>query len=231
MPNFFWTKDKSEAEKEQQILVNLVKLKNPSFKLSEFKTGLAIGTAYEENTKTAFAVCVVFNKEGGITDKINIASVEIDFPCIPGLLAFRVGGAICAAIDSTKKEVDLFLFDGQGIAHPTGFGLASHIGVLYNKPSIGVTKKSLFGSYTIPPKDNFYFTELKHPQNKSVIGYCVSSGNNTEPFFMSPGHQITLSDSLSVIKMITGSRFLPRPIRVAHSIANRLAKEHWDRVR
>ena len=231
MSNFFWTKDINEAKKEQQILVNLVQTVNTSFRVDRFNTGLAIGTAYEENTKVAFAVSAVFNKKGEITDEINVAKAEIDFPYVPGLLAFRVGAAVCSAIDKTKKEVDLFLFDGQGIAHPTSFGLATHIGVLYNKPSIGVTKKSLFGIYTAPPKEGFYFTELKHPQNKLVIGYCLSSGGNNEHFFMSPGHQITLSDSLSVIKIITDSHFLPRPIRVAHAIANRCAREYWENIK
>jgi deoxyribonuclease V len=208
----------------------LVKTINSDFNLADFKTGLAIGTAYEENTKTAFAVCAIFDRDGKIISRIASTQVEVDFPYVPGLLAFRMGPVICKAIELFSDKVDLFLFDGQGIAHPSGFGLASHIGVLFNKPSIGVTKKSLFGNYTTPPR-GAYYTELKHPRSKKTIGYCISSENNREPFFMSPGHQISLEDSMEVIKMIATDYALPYPVRVVHSQANRTARVYWDKLR
>lgn len=223
MVDFYWTKDRKEAQIEQGILANLVETNKSCFDLTRFKTGLAIGTAYEKNTKTAFAVCVQFNRNGKIISNSITASIEVDFDYMPGLLAFRVGPAICLAIDRITENIDLFLFDGQGIAHPVNFGLASHIGILFNKPSIGVTKNALFGKYSVPSR--FGYTALKHPKNNLTIGYCISTGNN--PFFVSPGHQITLEKSLAVIKMISGSGYLPNPIRIAHEQANRLAKEHW----
>ena len=230
MANFYWAKDEKEAEKEQSILVNLVKTESSDFNSADFRTGLAVGTAYEENTKTAFAVCAIFDKNGRITDKITSAFVEVDFPYVPGLLAFRVGPAICTVIDKFVNEIDLLLFDGQGIAHPAGFGLASHIGVLFNKPSIGITKKSLFGNYSSPSK-GICHTDLRHPRTNKTIGYCMSFGYNYEPFFMSPGHQITLWESLNVLRMITKKNDrLPYSIRFVHGQANRLAKEHWRKL-
>jgi len=182
------------------------------------------------NTKTAFATCAIFNRNGKITSQIAYASTEVDFPYIPGLLAFRVGPAIYLAIDDLVGKIDLLLFDGQGIAHPVGFGLASHIGVLFNKPSIGITRKSLFGNYSIPPRGT-YHTDLRHPKTNRTIGYCVSFGNTCEPFFMSPGHQITLPESLDIIKTITSNNDFPYPLKAVHSQANRLAKEHWNKLR
>lgn len=223
MINFYWTKNIEEARMEQGILVNLVKTNKSHFDLARFQTGLAIGTAYEENTKTAFAVCVKFNRDGKIISDYTIANMEVDFDYMPGLLAFRVGPAICLALDQITSKIDLFLFDGQGIAHPVNFGLASHIGVLFNKPSIGVTKKALFGKYSMPSK--FSYTELKHPKTKITIGYCMSTGY--DPYFVSPGHQITLEKSLEIIKMISGHGYLPNPVRIVHEKANRLAREHW----
>lgn len=223
MPNFYWAKDVDEAKREQGFLVDLVEVNKSVFDLTRFKIGLAIATAYEENTRTAFAVCVKFNRRGEIVSDYIIARAEVNFDYIPGLLAFRVGPAICLALDKVSDEVDLLLFDGQGIAHPVKFGLASHIGILFNKPSIGVTKKALFGEYSMPSRGSH--TYLKHPKTKLTIGYCVSTGY--EPFFVSPGHQITLEKSLEVIRMISGNGYLPNPIRIAHEKANRLAREHW----
>lgn len=223
MISFYWTKDVEEAKREQGALVNLVEISKSNFNSMSFQTGLAIGTAYEENTKTAFAVCVKFDRNGKVISDYIAASAEVDFDYIPGLLAFRVGPAICLAIDQVAGEIDLFLFDGQGIAHPANFGLASHIGVLFNKPSIGVTKKALFGKYSMPSKHNH--TDLKNPKTKLTIGYCVSTGH--EPFFISPGHQISLIKSLEIIKMISGYDYLPNPLKIVHGRANRLAREHW----
>jgi len=230
MANFYWAKDEKEAKREQNILVDLVKIKNSDFNQINFKAGLAIGTAYEENTKTAFATCAIFDKGGKIISPITSAKAEVDFPYVPGLLAFRVGPAICLAIDDIVIEIDLLLFDGQGIAHPVGFGLASHVGVLFNKPSIGITRKSLFGNYSTPPRGT-YHTDLRHPKTNRTIGYCVSFENTREPFFMSPGHQITLPESLDIIKMITNNSDFPYPLKAVHGQANRLAKEHWNKLR
>lgn len=230
MANFYWTTDVEEAKGEQRTLADLVEIKKSTFNLARFNSGLAIGTAYEENTKRAFAVCVMFDKNGNITSDFIETNVEVNFSYIAGLLVFRVGHAICLALDQVPDKVDLFLFDGQGIAHPLGFGLASHIGVLFNKPSIGITKKALFGRYHELPEGKWH-TELKHPKTKTTIGYCISSDDNNEPFFMSPGHQITLTESLEVMQMIAKDNRLPRPIRVVHARANSLAREYWNKIK
>lgn len=230
MAKFHWTKDAKEAKKEQQTLADLVETKKATFNPSQFSVGLAIGTAYEENTRRAFAVCVEFDSGGKIISDFIEANAEVDFPYIPGLLAFRVGPAICLALDKVADKVDLFLFDGQGIAHPLGFGLASHIGVLFNKPSIGITKKALFGQYYGLPEGKCH-TELKHPKTKKNIGYCISPGDSNKPFFMSPGHQITLTESFEVVQMIAKDNRLPRPIRVVHARANNLAREYWNKMK
>lgn len=230
MADFYWTNDAEEAKKEQQTLADLVEIKKSTFNPSQFSSGLAIGTAYEENTKRAFAVCAIFDKDGNITSEFIEANVEVDFSYVAGLLAFRVGPAICLAINQIFDKVDLLLFDGQGVAHPLGFGLASHIGVLFNKPSIGVTKKALFGKYNSLPNGK-YHTDLKHPKTKTTIGYCISPGYISEPFFMSPGHQITLIKSLEVVQMIAKDNYLPKPIRLVHTRANILAREYWDKMK
>ncbi len=231
MADFYWTKDIKEAKKEQWNLVDLVKTTKETFNVNNFKKGLAIGTAYEKNTKTAFAVCIAFNRSGKLIGDFVSAKVEVDFPYVPGLLAFRVGPAVCSVLDNISDDFDLYLFDGQGIAHPDGFGLASHIGVLFNKPSIGVTRKALFGNYSIVSNKRSH-SKLTHPRNKTTLGYSITLDAEDKPFFISPGHQITTQQSLDLIKLIScESDFLPNPIRIVHGRANRLAIDHWRNVR
>ncbi|MDP2632131.1 MAG: endonuclease V [Candidatus Curtissbacteria bacterium] len=227
MANFFWTIDVEEARQEQRTMVNLVEIRKTSFNLAGFDKGLAIGTAYDENTKMAFAVCATFDRAGKIVGEFYSAKVEVDFPYVAGLLAFRVGPAICAVIDKVTDEVDLFLFDGQGFAHHGNFGLASHLGVLFDKPSIGVTRKLLYGNYS-QSASQLFSTEIRHPRTNVTIGYRILLDQKRQPFFMSPGHQITLSESLSVIKLISRDGDFPYPIKIAHSRANKLARMHWE---
>jgi deoxyribonuclease V len=144
--------------------------------------------------------------------------MEVDFPYVPGLLAFRVGPAICRALDKFSADFDLLLFDGQGIAHPNGIGLASHIGVLYNKPSVGVTRNNLFGTVMDPPEGERNYTDITHPRSTKVLGYALSLG---------PTCSLTPLEAVQLIMQITreGSCF-PGSLAKAHSVANKAARSH-----
>ncbi|MBU4256820.1 endonuclease V [Patescibacteria group bacterium] len=227
MAIFSWTTDKEEAKQEQQTLYNLLELRNALPNLPSFKRGIAVGSAYEENTKRAFATAIFFDQNGKCSHKIMRVNVEVNFPYVPGLLAFRVGPAICSVLDKIINQADLLVFDGQGIAHQRGFGLASHIGVLYNKPSIGVTRNVLYGKYINPPKQRFAYTDVFHPKNKTVIGYALSLGANCNACYISPGHNIDIETSLKVICNIAGETCFPFPIQKAHALSNKEAKAYW----
>ncbi|NIS09623.1 MAG: endonuclease V, partial [Candidatus Dadabacteria bacterium] len=92
--------------------------------------------------------------------------VDETFPYIPGLLSFREGPAILQTLDDLKHTPDLLVFDGQGIAHPRGLGIASFIGVLTGIPSFGIAKKKLFGEYTEPDIEAGSHSDLLHPEDK-----------------------------------------------------------------
>ncbi|MBU4332248.1 endonuclease V [Patescibacteria group bacterium] len=228
MASFSWTTDRKEAKQEQQSLYNLLNLKNTLLNLPKFNRGIAIGSAYEENTKRAFATAIFFNKDGKCSNKIIQADIEVDFSYVPGLLAYRVGPAICSILDKIINQADLLLFDGQGIAHQRSFGLASHIGALYNKPSIGVTKNALYGKYVNPPKQRFAHTKIFHPKNKTVIGYALSLGANCNACYVSPGHNIDMETSLRVICNIAGKTCFPFPIQKARALSHKKAKAYWE---
>lgn len=232
MPAFSWTTDVDDAKSEQRHLRDLVRLETALPPSLEFEKGVAIGSAYDENSKRCLAVGVLFDSSGRYSKKEKHATVDVDFPYIPGLLAFRVGPAICKLLDEVIEGVDLLLFDGQGIAHRRGLGLAAHIGVLYDKPSIGVTRNNLYGDFTEPPAGRFNRSQITDPRTARVIGYAVSLGEGCDPCYLSPGHKVSLDDAFEIVCRISGDdTCFPRPIRRAHAIANseaRILGEHYE---
>ena len=228
MPAFSWTTEVEEAEREQRTLRDLVRVDNSSLAPLKFTKGVALGSAYDEKSKRAFAVGVFFNQTGRYSsrDREPLVSVEVEFPYIPGLLAFRVGPALCALLDECADGVDLLLVDGQGVAHPRGLGLASHIGVLYDKPSIGMTRHGLYGQFTEPPRGRFNRNPIEDPRTRALIGYAMSFGEGCEPCYLSAGHRVTLEDAFRIVCDVAGDRScFPRPLQRAHAMANARARE------
>ena len=226
MPAYFWTTDPREAEREQLALRELVSVHSGPLR---FTRGLAIGTAYDENSRCCLAIGIPFNQYGRCEAPFEARIREVNFPYLPGLLAFRVGPAICALLDDVADEFDLLVFDAQGIAHARGLGLASHIGVLYDKPSIGITRNPLFGSFVPPVPGKFTHTSILHPRRNITIGYVLCLGVGCEPVYVSPGHRISLRETLIVMRKIAGRGCFPQPLRRAHAAANAAARKLWRR--
>ena len=141
----------------------------------------------------------------------------VTFPYIPGLLTFREGPAILEALDNLNAVPDLLIFDGQGIAHPRRCGLASHIGLLLKRPSIGCAKSRLAGQYEEPPTEKGRYAYLK--DDGEIIGAVVRTRSNVKPLFISIGHQINLSDSIQIVLRCCSRYRLPEPTRRADKLA------------
>jgi deoxyribonuclease V len=148
------------------------------------------------------------------------ADAPLVFPYVPGLLAFREGPAVLAAWDKLQTKPDLLMFDGQGIAHPRGIGIASQMGLWLERPSIGVAKSRLYGFHADPGPRRGDRVELCDERNRSrVIGAVLRTRDKVNPLYISPGHLIDLQTSLEfVLKCCTGYR-LPEPTRWAHKVA------------
>jgi len=140
---------------------------------------------------------------------------KANFPYISGFLAFREGPIILKAIEKIKNKPDIYIFDGQGIAHPRKCGIASHIGVLIEKPTIGVGKSHLYGKYKEPDNKKFSFSYL-YDKEKNKIGVVLRTKENCKPVFISPGNLIDINDSIDVIKKCTTIYRIPEPTRLAH---------------
>jgi len=145
---------------------------------------------------------------------------EVAFPYIPGLLSFREAPALLGALALVECEPDIILFDGQGIAHPRRMGIATHLGLLLEKPTIGCAKSLLIGEYLPPREGEGSYTLLK--DKGEVIGAAVRTRKERKPVFVSPGDGIDLMTSIQIVLECTGQHRLPEPLRQAHLLANEI---------
>jgi len=147
------------------------------------------------------------------------ADVPLVFPYIPGLLAFREGPAVLAAWEKLQTQPDLLMFDGQGVAHPRGIGIASQMGLWLERPSIGVAKSRLYGRHAEPGPKRGERTELRDEHDPArIIGAVLRTRDNSNPLYISPGHLIDLPHAVEiVVNCCTGYR-LPEPTRWAHKV-------------
>ncbi|MCX7624308.1 MAG: endonuclease V, partial [Thermomicrobium sp.] len=145
----------------------------------------------------------------------------VEFPYIPGFLSFREAPAIIAAVGALERRPDLLLIDGQGRAHPRGCGLASHVGVLLDLPTIGAAKSRLYGRYREPPDQRGAWTPVS--ADGAVIGAAVRTRPKAKLLIVSVGHRITLPEAILWTLRLSRYR-IPEPIRWAHRFAREAAR-------
>jgi deoxyribonuclease V len=139
------------------------------------------------------------------------------FPYIPGLLSFREGPVLEEAFENLKSEVDVFIFDGMGIAHPRRVGIASHMGLWLQKPTIGCGKTLLVGRFGELPDEKGAYSHLV--DKGQIIGVALRTRAGTKPVYISPGHLADLATSIELVMACTPKYRLPEPIRAAHNAA------------
>ncbi len=154
----------------------------------------------------------------------TIESVAVDAPCtfpyIPGLLSFREIPGLLEAWRGLRSKPDVVLCDGQGIAHPRGLGLASHLGISLDIPSIGCAKSPLFGEFTEPGILKGNRAPIRDRTGKT-IGSVVRTRDRTRPLYVSIGHRINLGTAVKIVLACTTRYRIPEPLRAAHRIAGR----------
>ncbi len=154
-----------------------------------------------------------------------VAVLPTAFPYVPGLLSFREGPAMVAALDRISRLPDLLLFDGQGIAHPRRLGIAAHIGVLLDRPTIGVAKSRLVGKADLEGLGAERGSRVPLRDDGEVIGTVVRSRGNVRPLYVSPGHRTTLEDAVDWTLACCTRYRLPEPTRLADRRAARHKRE------
>lgn len=146
-----------------------------------------------------------------------VAARPITWPYVPGLLSFREGPVILEALDRLAVWPDLLIFDGHGLAHPRRLGLASHIGLLVNLPSIGCAKARLCGRHETPGIKRGSYTFLM--EGKETIGAVVRTRSRVKPVFVSIGHRVDLATSIEYVLGCCRGYRLPETTRRAHRLA------------
>ena len=147
--------------------------------------------------------------------------LPLTFPYVPGLLSLREAPAILDALTRLSEKPDLLLVDGQGLAHPRRFGLACHVGVLSDTPTIGVAKSRLVGTYQEPATKRGAWSPLV--QHGETIGAALRSRNGVRPLFVSIGHRISLKTAIELVLRCSTRFRLPEPLRAA----DKLSRQHF----
>jgi deoxyribonuclease V len=182
----------------------------------EHVAGVDVG--FEDGGRVARAAVVVLRYPELTLADHAIARLPTAFPYVPGLLSFRELPAVLEAVRQLGIRPDLFLCDGQGMAHPRRFGIACHLGVLLDAPSIGVGKTRLCGAFQEPPDQRGAWTQLE--DGGQVIGAVLRSRERVKPLFVSVGHRVVLETAVEwVLRCLTRYR-LPETTRQAHRLAS-----------
>lgn len=183
--------------------------------------------AYSRDGLTAYATAVVLEPKGWTLLDQAWAVVPVPYPYVPGLLAFREGPCLMAALGRLSVRPDLVIFNGHGILHPRGLGLASHLGLLLNLPSIGCAQgppAKGFAKASVLPVERGSRTYLSL-DGTSAQGALLRTRRGSKPLFVSPGHLITLEEALRWTLAASVRYRMPEPLRQAHILANRLRKD------
>ena len=214
-----WNLTPREAIELQKKLRESVRLE-PLKKRIETIAGADI--SFNKFEPTVYAGIVVLSLPSlEVVEEVGVVS-ETRFPYVPGLLSFRETPSVLEAWAKLKSEPDAVMFDGQGIAHPRRVGIASHVGLLINRPTLGCAKSVLVGKYVEPEKERGSWTELV--DKGEVVGAALRTKNNVQPIFVSPGHLISLADAIKLTLEADGGYRQPEPTRRAHLLVNALRR-------
>jgi deoxyribonuclease V len=174
--------------------------------------------SYDGNGRMKAVVCLM--SYPGLRElEWTLAERDESFPYIPTYLSFREMPVLLEAFSKLERTPDLLLVDGQGIAHPRGLGIASHIGVELDLPALGCAKSHLFGTYIVPGPEKGQFTPLT--SGDRVIGAVVRTRDNVKPLFVSPGHRVDVQEGVRICLNSCTKYRNPEPLRRAHYLSRR----------
>jgi deoxyribonuclease V len=209
-----WQVSTTEALDVQLRLASQVSRSNEVAR-PRFIAGVDISVNRAQGTATG-AVVVLSYPELRVVET-QVVDGKVDFPYVPGLLSFREAPLTLAAFERLDITPDLVLFDGQGIAHPRRMGLASHLGLFLDTPTIGCAKSRLCGSHQTPGEKPGSYAELV--DSGETIGAALRTKLGTKPVYVSIGHRVDLETAIYwVLECCRGYR-LPEPTRLAHLAA------------
>jgi deoxyribonuclease V len=227
-----WNLSYSQAAQLQKRLAGKVRIV-PLKKQPKIIAG--IDCAFSKDGKKIIAAVVVLKPPDFALVETVSALRNVTFPYIPGLLSFREAPVCIAAVKKLKTRPDMFIIDGQGIAHPRRLGLAAHLGLFFDKPTIGCAKSRLTGFFEEPPPEKGAYSFLRDTEraksgasdgrratSDEVIGAVVRTRTNVKPLFVSVGNKCLLKDAIKITLRCATKYRLPEPTRLAHQLVGKL---------
>jgi deoxyribonuclease V len=179
--------------------------------------------AFDPETGAAFAGVIVYRFPEMEEVERQSARRRLRFPYVPGLLSFREGPVLLAALARLRTEPDLILIDGHGRAHPRLFGIASHIGVLLDKPTIGCAKSLLVGEHDEPGLKSGATAPLWLKGER--VGEVLRTRDRVKPIYVTTGHRVTLDSAVQFVKLCCDGFRIPKPTREADHYVRQLRRE------
>lgn len=167
----------------------------------------------------AYATVVVLDFPGLSAVEVRGAQEPLEFPYVPGLLAFREIPVLLGVLEQVETPVDALIVDGQGYAHPRRMGLASHLGLFLDVPTVGCAKSRLVGEHDEPGREKGSATDLVH--RGEVVGKVLRTRNGVSPVYVSVGNRIDLGSAVELVLACCPKYRLPETTRQAHDASNR----------
>jgi deoxyribonuclease V len=234
-----WPTHVAEARAIQESLHGKIIARD---RFGKIRTVAGIDVGFEKQGTVTRAAVVVLGFPSLVPVEQAVARQPTRFPYVPGYLSFREAPAVLAAMKKLRRRPDLLLCDGQGLAHPRRFGLACHLGLLLDIPSIGVAKSRLIGTHDeVPAHKGGWTPLLDHPSSSSpsllphgekgasrgalrahpeIIGVALRTRTGVKPVYVSVGHRISLATAIRYVLRCTTRYRLPETTRSAHRLAS-----------
>ncbi len=187
-----------------------------------FRTVAGVDSAFSQDGERCIAGVVLWDRHSGDVLEERVATRLLRFPYVPGLLSFREAPAILAALRKLRSEPDTIMCDGHGFAHPRRFGIACHIGVLCDRPTLGCAKSRLVGEPVTPGVRRGASVRLRH--DGDVIGRVLRTQDGVRPVYVSVGHRIDLATATRVVLECATKYRLPEPTRLADHLVGQARK-------
>jgi deoxyribonuclease V len=209
-----WDVTPREARELQESLRTRVVA---SWKARRVRTVVGTDISFPSKREVLAAAVVVSFPEMKVIET-RVAKGPNTFPYVPGLLSFREAPMLAEVLSDVRSDPDVILCDGQGTAHPRGMGLACHVGLIVEKPTIGCAKSKLYGTFDPPGEGKGKWSPLLG-RDGGVVGAVLRTRAGVSPVFVSAGHLVSLEKALEIVLSCSPKYRIPEPLRLAHKLA------------
>lgn len=221
-----WDFEYEKARRLQERLAEEVALRPLP---AEIETVAGADVSFSRKHSRFFAAVVVMTFPGMQRVERVTADTPPAAPYIPGMLTFREGPTLVEAFRELEAEPDIFIFDGHGYAHPRRFGLACHMGLWLERPTVGCAKSRLVGTHEEPGTEKGQHTPLWSEEGNEKLGCVLRTRTDVKPVFVSPGHLADFESSRELVLRCAVKYRLPEPTRQAHLAVGRAKERYVER--